>query len=106
MQSTNSISEDSRQRRIRLKSQNLRKDKKYSSAAILNAAMMLLGELGHPNAKKILKKIIDNPSIGDKLMELVSNPDAPQVEQLSRVEALSFLIHHDWSANDYRYVSI
>ena len=102
MQSTNSISEDSRRRRIRLESQNLRKDKKYSTAAILNAAMLILGELGHLNAKKILKKIIDNPCIGDKLMELFSNPEAPQVEQLSRIEALSFLIHHNWSENDYR----
>ena len=104
LQDTNSTSEDSRQRAIRLESQNLRKDKKYSSAAILHAAMLVLGELGHQNAKKILKKIIDNPSIGDKLMELFSNKDAPQVIQMSRVEALSFLIHHDWSENDYRYV--
>ena len=103
MQDTNSTSEDSRQRAIRLESKNIRKD--FSSAAILNAAQMVLGELGHQNAKKILKKIIDNPSIGDKLMELVSKPDDPQVEQLSRVEALSFLIHHDWSENDYRYAS-
>ena len=77
---------------------------KFSSAAILHAARMVLGDLGHQNAKKIVKKIIDNPSIGDKLMELVSNPGAPEVQQLSNVEALSFLIHHDWSANDYRYI--
>ena len=102
MQGTNSISEESHQRAIRLQSQNLRKDTKYSSAAILNAAMMVLGENGHKNAKKILKKIIDNPSIGDKLMELFSNPCPPPVTQLSRVEALSFLIHHDWSAKNSR----
>ena len=103
MQDTNSTSEDSRQRAIRLESQNLRKDKKYSSAAILHAAMLVLGELGHQNAKKIMKKIIDDPSIADKLMELVTNPGSPPVEQLSRIEALSFLIHHNWSENDYRY---
>ena len=100
MQGTSTISEESRQRAIRLESENIRKD--YSFSAILHAAQMVLGELGHRNAKKIMQNIIDDPSVADKLMDLVTNPSAPPVEQLSRIEALSFLIHHDWSANDYR----
>ena len=66
--------------------------------------MMCHEELGNVNAKKIHKILIDNPSEADKLMDLFKNPGPPPVTQLSRVEALSFLIHHDWSVNDYRYV--
>ena len=64
--------------------------------------MMVLKDQGHDNAHKILKRIIDNPpAIGDQLMELVTNPAPQPVQKLSRVEALSFVIHHDWSENDY-----
>ena len=101
LQGTSSTSEESRQRAIRLESKNLRKN--FSSSAILHAAQIVLGELGHRNAKKIMQNIIDDPSVADKLMDLVTNPSAPPVEQLSRIEALSFLIHHNWSENDYRY---
>ena len=66
--------------------------------------MMVQDRLGNVNAKRIHKKLLDDPLFADKLMELLDNSGSEPVEQLSRVEALSFLIHHDWSENDYRYV--
>ena len=101
LQDSSSISEESQKRAIRRQSEDLRKDEKYSYAGILHAAMMVLKEQGHDNAHKILKRIIDNPVIGDQLMDSVKNPAPQPVQKLSRVEALSFVIHHDWSENDY-----
>ena len=104
LQDPGTTKDESRKRAIRLKSQEIRD--KFSPAEILHAAMLVHGKLGNVNAKKVHKILIDNPSDADKLMEFVSNPGPPAVTQLSRIEALSFLIHHDWSENDYRYVYI
>ena len=102
MQGTSSTSEESRQRAKRLGSEKIRQN--YSSGAILHAAMMVLGELGYSNAKKIVKRIIDDPiTTGDYLMNLLDKPPPQPVEKRSKLEALSYLIHHDLTEDDYRY---
>ena len=72
----------------------------YSSREILHAAMMALGELGYPNAKKIVKKILDDPNAANSMMNSIANPPPPPVEKISRLNAISFLNHHDFTKTD------
>ena len=63
--------------------------------------MMVQKELGNDNAFKIHRKIIGDPGICDQLLDLVTKPAPQPVQKLSRIEALSHVLHHDITENGY-----
>ena len=77
---------------------------RFSGNAIIHAASIILKEMGYANASKVVKKILDDPTIGDSIMDFLDNPPPPPVKKLSTLGALGFMIHHDQSKVDMKAV--
>ena len=93
------MSPDSIRRKRDRESHNIRDA--HSSDAILHAAMSVLKEMGYAKAAKVHQIIMNDPTAGDSIADLLENPAPPPVEKLSRVGALSYMLHHDLTKHDY-----
>ena len=93
------VSPNTRQRQ----SQEIRQ--KYAATSILHAAMMVQAELGHDLAKQIHKLLIDDPeSNGKRLMDGLSSTTATPVKKLSKLQAVSFLLHNNLIVDHYKAI--
>ena len=77
-------------RRARDRESEAIRSKATSSNVVLHSAMMVHGELGNESARKIHKKLMDDPDSMDDYL----NPPKSACRKLTPLEAVAFLLHH------------
>ena len=75
-------------------------NKGYSSDSLIHAAMATFKELGYSNAGRVMQRLLDDPTVGDSIMDLIDNPAPDPVQKLEPMAAVSVMLHHDQTKHD------